>query len=549
MLRLPAVFSDHMVLQRNKNILVWGESDSLDVNVYLNDKKVSTKTKDGKFSLKVPPMEAGGPYEMIVENGNDKIVYKDIMLGEVWLAGGQSNMELELQNSYDGKNILEHIDEKNVRFYYTPKITFLGNELEDAEKASCWELAVPESAGHWSAVGFYFAQKLSKELGVTVGVIGCNWGGTSASCWVSRKTLENDKEISSYIEEYDEATKNLVMEDYIKAVEDYKVYQAGFDKRCGEYYAHTEHPSWDECIKLCGENQYPGPIGPHSEVRPAGLYESMLSRVAGYTLAGFMYYQGEEDDKKPASYYRLLSALVRQWRGDWNDEGLPFMVVQLPMFMNECDEDIKNWAIIREAQFRMFKTFKNTGIAISADRGELNNIHPVHKQPVGYRLALQALCNFYNKLEEKEAFGPMYKTYETADNKIIITFDYAEDGFVVVNDNKHLNKYVHEFVNSMPNVYPDAASAEKDMLESFKKYSSYITDEDSINKCFEVAGEDKKYYYADNIEFENNKIIISSNDVKYPVYARYNWTNFGKVMVYGKNGLPVASFRTNMQDC
>lgn len=308
MLKLPAIFSDHMILQRRKPVVIWGESDARKVTVTIQDARVVTYVQDGKWQLFLPPMEAGGPYVLTVKTDNDEVkTYEDVMYGEIWLAGGQSNMELELQNSKDGAVAVSEAHNELLRFYYTPKVSYLCDELYEQEEKSCWELCCPENVGRWSAVGYYFARKLAAQLDVPVGIIGCNWGGTSASCWMSREALESDKVISSYVEEYDEIVSNQDFDAYCKEREEYIVYQAEFDKNCKHYYETTPNPTWEGALEVCGENKYPGPMGPRSEYRPAGLYETMIQRIAPYTLAGFLYYQGEEDDKKPRSYYNLLS--------------------------------------------------------------------------------------------------------------------------------------------------------------------------------------------------------------------------------------------------
>ncbi len=503
MLKLPAIFSDHMILQRRKPVTVWGESDQEKVVVVIQDIQVTTRVIDGRWTLKLPPMEAGGPYEMIITAGGEQVVFQDVEYGEVWLAGGQSNMELELQNSKDGIDAVSEAYNPLIRYYYTPKFTHFCEEMDQAEKESCWELCTPETAGRWSAVAYYFARKLAAQLNVPIGIIGCNWGGTSASCWMSREELEKNKEIVSYIEEYDAATKDQVLEEYIKAREAYMVYQAEFDRKCKEYYETEPNPTWEGALEVCGENQYPGPIGPWSEQRPAGLYETMLCRVKPYTLAGFIYYQGEQDENKPKSYYTLLTALIRQWREDWEDDKLPFMIVQLPMFKNAGDPDFKNWPMIREAQMRAYRTVKNTGLAVILDKGELNNIHPVDKLPVGERLALQAMYHVYGMQDDVRAFGPFYQSCYTDDSYIWLIFNHAKDGLVCKGD-KPLG--------------------------------------------FEVAGRDQVYYPADDIEIDGNQIRLFSSQVKSPVYARYNWVNYGEVTMFGRNGLPMAPFRTSIHD-
>ncbi|MDE6709947.1 MAG: sialate O-acetylesterase, partial [Oscillospiraceae bacterium] len=390
---LAAVFTDHMVLQRNKNINIWGCAyTATDVTVELCGKSVTARAESGKWKAVLPPMEAGGPYELkVTDNRGGEIVLHDVMIGEVWLAGGQSNMELELQNALNGKEVLANIKDVNVRFYYTQKIAYIDDYFNFAERNTCWSIAAPDTAANYSAVGYYFARRLAAELGVTVGVIGCNWGGTSASNWISRKALEQDADTKSYVDEYDKAMEEKTMEGYLKELAEYEEWHNEWQPKINEYYANTPDPTWEGAQEYAGPCRWPEPMGPRSQFRPGGLYETMISRICPYTLAGFAYYQGESDDHKPDTYYKLFKALIEQWRSDWEDDTLPFMFVQLPMFMNEGDEDFKHWCKIREAQMRVHQTTANTGIAVILDRGEFNNIHPIDKEPVGERLALQAM--------------------------------------------------------------------------------------------------------------------------------------------------------------
>ena len=501
---LAAVFTDHMVLQRNKNINIWGCAyTATDVTVELCGKSVTARAESGKWKAVLPPMEAGGPYELkVTDNSGGEIVLHDVMIGEVWLAGGQSNMELELQNALNGKEVLKNIKDVNVRFYYTQKIAYIDDYFNFAERNTCWTVAAPDTAANYSAVGYYFARRLAAELGVTVGVIGCNWGGTSASNWISRKALEQDADTRSYVDEYDKAMEEKTMEGYLKELAEYEEWHNEWQPKINEYYANTPDPTWEGAQEYAGPCRWPEPMGPRSQFRPGGLYETMISRICPYTLAGFTYYQGESDDHKPDTYYKLFKALIEQWRSDWEDDTLPFMFVQLPMFMNEGDEDFKHWCKIREAQMRVHQTTANTGIAVILDRGEFNNIHPIDKEPVGERLALQAMYHVYGKISADEAYGAIYKSHEYTDGGMLLSFDHAGDGFDVKGE-----KIVG----------------------------------------FEVAGKNKKYQPAE-AEIRGDKIFVRSAEVAEPVYLRYNWTNYGEVTVYSKNGIPLAPFRTSRND-
>lgn len=502
MLKTAAIFTDNMVLQRDKNIEIFGNTNEDLINVSINGIVATAEINRNTWKATLPPMKAGGPYTMEIKGRHQAIVYNNIMIGEVWLAGGQSNMEFELQNELHGKEILEKINgaSTNVRFYYIPKQNFIDEDFYLTEEKTCWQTAGKENSKNWSAVGFYFADMLSKKLGVTVGIIGCNWGGSSASAWMSRDFLSGIEEISSYIDDYENAVDGKTYGQMIKEYDDFCKYDEEWNKKSQICYEENPNISWDEVQKICGKNLWPGPMGIKNPFRICGMHETMISRIAPYTLRGFLYYQGESDDHKPESYYILLQRLIECWRHDWHDDELPFMLVQLPMFMYKDDADRKNWCKIREAQMRAFKTIKNTGLAVIADCGEYGNIHPINKKPVGERLFLQALYHVYG-FRDADAFGPIYRTHSYRGDGINIILDHAENGITVIGS-----------------------------LEGF-----------------EIAGDDKIFYKAD-VEISGNIIFIRSDNVKRPKYARYAWTNYMEVKIFGRNGIPLAPFRTHMED-
>lgn len=499
---VASVFSDSMVLQRQKNIRVFGKGMSGEkVEVALDANRVETRIKDGHWQAVLPPMEAKEDCIMTITCGENKIVFRDIAIGEVWLAGGQSNMELEVRTCAECKEILEQDKDIHVRYYFTEKNQIKDAHFYEAERNSRWYRFGTEDVKRWSAVAYLFARKLSKELGVTVGIIGCNWGGTSASCWVDKDSLRTDNELNIYNEEYEKAIEGKTEEEQIKEYDEYAEYQAGFDQRIQKLYAENPNISWNDAQKICGPNKYPGPMNLKNPNRPGGLYECMLKRVMPYTLRGFIFYQGESDENKAELYYKLHCHLIEQWRTDWDDETLPFLFVQLPMNRYENDPDWKNWCLIRENQMRTYETVKNTGIAVILDCGEFNEIHPKVKTPVGERLALQALCHVYKKIEEESAFGPVYKDCIYQKDGIWLQFQYAEDGLV-------------------------------------QKDSQLM---------FEIAGEDKQYIDA-KAKIEGDKIFVWAEGLDNPRYARYCWSNYCDVTIFGKNGIPLAPFRTSRND-
>ena len=230
--------------------------------------------------------------------------------------------------------------------------------------------------------------------------------------------------------------------------------------------------------------------------RPCNMYENMLMRICPYTIRGFLYYQGESDDHKPDSYYTLFTTLIAKWRECWGDDTLPFIMVQLPMHRYEGDPDKKHWCIIRSAQMKAYRTVKNTGIAVILDCGEFNEIHPKDKLPVGERLCLQAEKLVYGM--DVHAFGPMFESAVFRKGKAEVTFAHAENGFEVKGG----------------------------------------------IKGFETAGEDGVFYPAE-ASLGGGRALVWSDKVAEPKAVRYNWTNYGEVTVFGKNGIPLAPFSTS----
>lgn len=504
MLRAAAVFSDHMVLQRNKKIAVFGEGVSgREITVTLGQDHALTRCREGKWIAYLPEREAQENLCMEISDGEESIRFTDIAVGEVWLAGGQSNMELELKDAEGGAELLKQGSFPRIRFYYTPKQAYMGEHYEEEERSSHWERFAEKDAAKWSAVGFFFAEELARRLQVTVGVIGCNWGGTSASCWMSREAILSRELTRSYIEEYESSALIAKPEaEQIREYQEYQRYQEQWDKKAAEVYEKEPMMPFDRVQELIGPCQYPGPMNCANFTRPAGLYETMLKRVMPYTLRGFIYYQGESDDHKPKSYYALLTGLIGQWRQDWGDDALPFLLVQLPMHRYQHDPDTKSWCIIRESQMRAYQTLRGTGIAVAIDCGQFHEIHPKQKKPVGERLALQALAGVYHLIPEKDAFGPIYRDFLYRDGGMEITFDYAQEGLI--------------------------CRREKPV-------------------GFELAGADGIFREAEAV-ITGDKVFLRAEEVQEPVMARYLWTNYGEVTVFGANCLPMAPFRTHKFD-
>ena len=497
-----AVFSDHCVLQRNKEIRVWGTAPhGADITVSLNGAVAETISQGHAWEVAFPAMEAGGPYVLeVLSGGNVYRHFEDVMIGEVWLAGGQSNMEYMLKQDADGAAALERMGTSNVRYYQVQQVSFMDDYFYRVEQENHWMLADDKERDTWSAVGFYFAERLAAELGVTVGVIGCNWGGTSACAWQDRDSLLKHEDTKIYWEEYETLLAEQDPVEYEKERIAYYNWQADWQPRMDAYYAANPTSTWETALAVVGESKWPGPMGPKHEFRPTGLYECMLKRVVPYTLGGVIYYQGESDDHRPDAYYHLFGNLIRVWRREFRDEKLPFLCVQLPVHHYEGDTVMDKWCAIREAQMRLHQEGAVTGIAVALDCGEYNNIHPVHKTEVARRLAIQALYHVFGKGTEEEIYGPVYRTVTAKGPELLVSFSHAEHGFTVRGDEI---------------------------------------------KNFEIAGADGKFVPA-NAEVRGNAILLSNNKIDVPVAARYMWIDYAEVTLFGDNGLPVAPFYASL---
>ncbi len=504
-LRLAAIFSDSMVLQRNKRINFWGTADKLtNITVSIAEKTVSgTSDIKGNWQLSFPPMKEGGPFTLVVSDGTNNINLDNIMIGEVWFAGGQSNMQFELSNCKTYKEAIsdQAMNNYNIRFYRTPKISYFTDNFEEQERREKWHIAGADTIGGMSAVAYYAAQQLCKSMpDITIGVVECVWGGTSASSWVSDEVLEQNIALHQYKDDYNKATGHLTIEEHKKLYQEYIDYNTEWNKKAEDLKKNNPDITWNQIVNTLGEHRWSPPLGPFSQHAPCALYKTMFSRVCRYTIRGVWYYQGESDTHKPQIYDIMFTSLIQKWRNDFNDNKLPFIFVQLPMYTEENQPDYKNWAQLRETQNKVFDTVKNTGMVIALDQGEFNEIHPTEKIYVGCRLGNMTLEMVYGKYTN--SYAPMYKDYFIDDNRFIISFENAENGFVCTSA-------------------PIAG--------------------------FEIAGKDRIFTNA-KAEISEDTIIVFSEEIDSPCYVRYNYTNYGEVNLFGKNGIPVAPFRTSAHD-
>ncbi|MCR5584011.1 MAG: sialate O-acetylesterase [Lachnospiraceae bacterium] len=530
--RPASVFNGCPVFKRNSPFTVFGEcpEDSLvSAELFKDGKCLCTATERSKpaacnrvygksevFRLILPAQPQGYGYELLItcitkgEFHTHRI--KDICFGEVFVAGGQSNMEFELQNCTEGPEALRG-ESPDVRFYYTPKNHVFDAKFTEDENKASWMKFSKKNAKNWSAVGYFFARELSSKLGCPVGIIGCNWGGTSATAWMPYETIEFDSALKVYAEDYKKAIGEKSKEEQKKEWEDYITYNTKWQKKIDRIYKKNPKASWDDALKKAGECKYPGPLNSFNPMRPSGLFETMLRRIVPYTVSGFIYYQGESDDHRPEIYERLFGKLIDSWRHLWNDESLPFFFVQLPMHRYIGDPDKKNWCIIRNAQTKVLQHKERTGMAVALDCGAYNDIHPKKKAEIGHRLALQALSKLYGVIGEEEANSPIFDYCTQEGHTLILNFKNANLGF--------------ELHESIPDGDPNPP--------------------EKINEaCFEVSEDGINWV---SVPFVTNgvQIRLSSESIPNPRFVRYAYTNYGKVSVFSKNQLPLTPFECEIQ--
>lgn len=410
-IKLPSIIGDNMVLQQGKKATIWGwamPGEEVMAGVGWNSMRWAvTADEDGKWMFKMNPPKTGGPYEMTL-SGKNVITIKNIMVGEVWVCSGQSNMQWTVQNSANAQEEIAAANYPNIRlFYVTRKIAH--EPQSDCEGS--WTECSPETIPGFSAVAYYFGRELHKELDVPVGLIHTSWGGTPSEAWTRRGVLEEMPEGRPILERYDKVIENYaqIKEEYEQSLEEWK---KAAEKAKSEGKSVPRRPGT--------------PYGPEHPHAPAGLYNAMIAPLIPYGIQGAIWYQGESNAGRAYQYRKIFPAMIKNWREDWGQGDFSFLFVQLANFMKVNPEPGDSaWAELREAQL-MTLDLPNTGMAVIIDIGEADNIHPKNKQDVGRRLALWALAKDYGK--EVVYCGPIFKRMNIEGSKAVLSFDHVGGG-------------------------------------------------------------------------------------------------------------------------
>ncbi|WP_368411299.1 sialate O-acetylesterase [Paludisphaera mucosa] len=403
--KLPAIFGDHMVLQRSLPLNVWGWAEpGEDVTVKFHGQTRTTKGGgDGKWSVVLEPVAAGGPFEMVV-SGKNTVTFNDVLVGEVWVCSGQSNMQWSVAGSTDADLEIAAAKFPNIRLISVPQV---GTQEPQKDFKGQWKVCSPETVGPFSAVGYFFGRQLYETLGVPVGLINDAWGGSACEAWVPREKLAADPKYKDLLASWEEREKGY--EAAKKAYEDAKA-QAKAEGKPGP------KPQDDPDGLMKGNH------------RPGNIFNGVLLPTIGYGIKGAIWYQGESNAGRAYQYRDLFPLMIQAWRELWGQGNFPFYWVQLADFLPEKPEPgDSSWAELREAQTMTIRRLPNTGEAVIIDLGEAKDIHPKNKLDVAQRLARWALARDYGVNIPYQS--PTYKAMEKHDGKVVLTFDHVAGGF------------------------------------------------------------------------------------------------------------------------
>ena len=478
-LRLPSVFSDHAVLQRERPIHVWGwAAPGAPVTAHFHQQGVHTEAdRLGKWSLWLQPEHAGGPYVLTVQGDGAEKTIRDLLVGDVWVASGQSNMEMPLRG-FPGSAVVKNGDQE-IAAANNPRLRLLFIPHKSAEAPvddvpAAWTECTPETAKNFSAIAYFFGREIAAKENVPIGLVDSTWGGTPADSWTSMDTLgSNPALLPAFLSRATLADAQADMS-ALKAAEKRDDDQAKAAGRPAPRHPyHPDPASW----------------------MPSGLYNGMIAPLTPLTVKGFLWYQGETNsapDRAPA-YEALFGAMIGDWRSHFEQGTLPFLYVQISSY----ESPNENWGLVREAQRRTLDV-ANTAMAVTLDVGKADNVHPPDKQIVAARLALAARHLVYAEPVVYE--GPSFReaTIEQEKNgsETMRVWFYSAEGL---------------------------------------KFEGKAAD------AFEVAGPDHRFVPA-NARIEGDTVRVSAGSVHHPAFVRYGWAGVVNGSLYNSANLPASTF-------
>jgi len=484
--KLPALISDNMVLQQGQPAAIWGTADpGEEVTVSLDgEKRETTAASNGRWKVELGPLKAGGPWEMTVAGINTLTIH-NVLVGEVWVCSGQSNMEYAVEGRPGVLGGVMNAGEEVAAAHY-PRLRLFKVQVAVAGKPQSdvqghWEMASPGTVRDFSAAGYFFGRDLHQALRVPVGMIDSSKGGTPAEAWMSVATLEADPALKMVLDSW-----RQIIAEYPQVLDKYEQALSGWEKSAEQAEAGG---------KVAPQFPKP-PQDPRSHRwRDAGLWNGMIAPLTPYRIAGVIWYQGESNADSPYQYRHVFTRLIRSWRRAWGEGDFPFLFVQLASF-KVGGEDPDSWAVLRESQAKALALPK-TGMAVAIDIGDAHSIHPRNKQEVGRRLALAAEAVAYGRKVDDQ--GPTFKSLRAEKGTLRLRFSHVDGGL----------------------------AARGGALAGFQ-----------------IAGEDQKFVPAE-AQIQGSEVVLSSPLVPKPLAARYAWADYPQCNLYNRAGLPAPPFRTD----
>jgi sialate O-acetylesterase len=469
---IASPFSDHGVLQRDQPLPVWGTARPFDTLIVRCGSQTRTVQADshGEWTVTFDPMSAGGPPVELSVTGSSVIILRNLVVGEVWICSGQSNMEWPVSAALDADREIRAADLPDIRLFT------VGKRACDAPRATCdgtWVVCSPASVPVFSAVAYYFGRHLHRELGVPIGLINVSWSGTPAEAWTSRVALSRHRDLEGIIPMWDKR-----MNDHVAALARHA----------------QEYDEWLDCALARSMGRSPplaprAPKPPDASHRPGGLREGMITPLIPYAIRGAIWYQGEANAARAKQYRSLLPVMIGDWRQAWGQGDFPFYFVQLANLHG------RNWPEMREVQSLVAQHVPNTGMAVTIDIGERDNVHPRNKQEVGRRLALIALARTYG--QPLASSGPVVAEARASGATVVVSFTHDDGGLI----------------------------ARGDQLTGF-----------------EIAGPDGVFLPAEAV-ISGARVVLSHAQVGMPSVVRYAWADDPICSLFNGAGLPAGPFR------
>ncbi|MBR2258787.1 MAG: hypothetical protein IJ899_15970 [Blautia sp.] len=433
-IQLPALFSDNMVMQRDKPLRVWGEAteEIAKVRITLGEASAEAEIIDGHFMAELPPQPASVGLNLAIfanEETDPQLILRNVALGDVYLACGQSNMEYFLRYDAHWQDIRESRPDPDIRMFNVPRISFEGSPYTHAEDSGFWFIKGHPALDVFSAPGYTFARELKKHIDIPFGIIGCNWGGTPACAWIEESYLR-DEPLNVFMKEYEaelaawdpdelrEASlKGMAFENSYRHELEWRVmmYGLSYKEQLLWMKEHAKDPVF--------------PVGPYHHYRPCGLYHTMIETIAPFAAKGILWYQGESDSGHAEIYDQTMKALIQCFRDTFRDPALPFLFVQLAPFERWLDCTGDDYPAVRRSQDIAAHAETNAWMTCIMDIGDKDDIHPKRKQEVGERLALLARGHVYG---EDILCDPPEFNYASWDGRVLrLHFLHAEGGLLI----------------------------------------------------------------------------------------------------------------------